>query len=131
MTAITEPTIMAWTTARSALSAKNSMKTKITAVMKNRTTHRLPGMTPTAPWMRSDRACSRSAGVVTATCRRRSARRRSCGSVAFSVLNSADAPGIRRVHRLLVRGRQPWPLVHDETRVTDKLVSEVQPDGVR
>ena len=60
MTDVTEPMSTAWTIARSPLSAKNSMYTKMTAEVKNSTNHSGVGITPTAPWMRSTRACSRS-----------------------------------------------------------------------
>ena len=53
------PMSIAWTTARSPLSAKNSMKTKISAALKNSTSHNGVGITPTAPWIRSLRASSR------------------------------------------------------------------------
>ena len=60
ITATTVPISTAWTTARSPLSAKNSMKPTITAAMKNSTIHSGAGMTPTAPWIRALRAASRS-----------------------------------------------------------------------
>ena len=49
ITATTDPINMPWTTARSPLSAKKSMKAKITAAMKNSTIQRVVGITPTAP----------------------------------------------------------------------------------
>src|SRR4051812_9243054 len=61
ITAITENMSAAWAYQRSPLSAKNRTKPKMTAAMKNSVTHRGPGMTPAAPWVRSARACSRSA----------------------------------------------------------------------
>ena len=60
ITETTVPMRSAWTTARSPLSAKNNMKTKISPAVKNRTTHKEDGITPTAPWMRSLRAASRA-----------------------------------------------------------------------
>ena len=45
--------------ARSPLSAKNSRNTKMRPALKNRTIHSGVGITPTAPWIRSLRACSR------------------------------------------------------------------------
>ena len=47
-------------TARSPLSAKKSMKTKITPEMKKSTIQSGVGITPTAPWVRSMRAASRA-----------------------------------------------------------------------
>ena len=61
MTATTDPTSMAWAYHRSPLSANSGMKEKITPEMKKRTAHSEIGITPTAPWIRSWRACSRSA----------------------------------------------------------------------
>ena len=59
-TTTTPPIINACTTARSALSAKNSRKTKMTPALTNRTDPQRVGITPSAPWMRSVRAVSRS-----------------------------------------------------------------------
>ena len=60
ITATTDPISMPCTTARSPLSAKNSMYTKITPAMKKSTIQSWAGITPTAPWMRSSRASSRA-----------------------------------------------------------------------
>ena len=60
ITATTVPMSMPWTTARSPLSAKNNMNTKIRPALKNRTSHSGEGITPTAPWIRSLRAASRA-----------------------------------------------------------------------
>ena len=60
MTVATDPINTACVTAPSPRSAKNSMKTKITTEMKSSTTHSGVGITPTAPWIRSIRAASRS-----------------------------------------------------------------------
>ena len=60
MTDVTDPISIAWVNRPSPLSAKNSMKTKMTAEMKNRTIQSGVGMTPLAPWMRSLRACCRA-----------------------------------------------------------------------
>ena len=56
MTATTVPISSACTTARSPLSAKNSMYTTISPDVKNSTSHSGVGITPTAPWIRSLRA---------------------------------------------------------------------------
>ena len=56
----TPPIIVACTTAGSPLSAKKSMyPSRITALTKS-TSHNGVGITPSAPWMRSARASSRS-----------------------------------------------------------------------
>ena len=60
ITDVTDPIIMACVNGPSPLSAKNSMYTKITPEMKNSTIQSGVGITPTAPWMRSLRAASRS-----------------------------------------------------------------------
>ena len=60
ITDATDPISSACVTARSPRSAKKSMKTKITHEMRPSTTQSGVGMTPTAPWMRSARALSRS-----------------------------------------------------------------------
>ncbi len=60
ITATTVPMSNAWTTARSPLSAKNSMNTKMRPALKNSTSHSGVGITPTAPWIRSLRASSRA-----------------------------------------------------------------------
>ena len=60
ITATTVPIINAWTGARSPLSAKKSMYTKMRPALKNNTIHSGAGITPTAPWIRSMRACSRA-----------------------------------------------------------------------
>ena len=59
-TVVTDPISTACVTAPSPLSAKKSMKTKTTTEMKSSTTHSGDGITPTAPWIRSIRAASRS-----------------------------------------------------------------------
>ena len=64
ITATTVPMSSAWTSARSPLSAKNNMNTKIRPALKNSTTHSGVGITPTAPWMRSLRASSRAERLV-------------------------------------------------------------------
>ena len=60
MTLATEPISTPCATALSPESAKNSMKTKITAAAKSITIHTDDGMTPAAPCVRSRRATSRS-----------------------------------------------------------------------
>ena len=60
MTATTVPISTAWTTARSPLSAKKSMKPTISTAVTKRTSHSGVGMTPDAPWIRAPRAASRS-----------------------------------------------------------------------
>ena len=59
ITAVTEPISSACVFARSPLSAKKSMKTKITPEMTISTIQSGAGITPSAPWMRSRRASSR------------------------------------------------------------------------
>ena len=59
--AVTEPISIAWALARSPLSAKKSMNPKMTIAIRSSTNQSGPGITPTAPWMRSMRAASRSA----------------------------------------------------------------------
>ena len=49
ITSATPPIIVACTTARSALSAKNIMNTKIAIALKNSTIHSGSGITPSAP----------------------------------------------------------------------------------
>ena len=61
MTTVTLPISTPCVTAPSARSAKNSMYTKITTEITDRTSHKGVGMIPSAPWTRSMRACSRSA----------------------------------------------------------------------
>ena len=60
ITTATLPIIVACTTARSPLSAKKSMKTKMIPAVRNRTIQSGVGITPSAPWVRSARALSRS-----------------------------------------------------------------------
>ena len=60
MTAMTPPIIVACTTRRSALSAKNSMNTKIMPALRKSTIQSGVGMTPSAPCVRSERASSLS-----------------------------------------------------------------------
>ena len=49
MTTVTEPIRTPWVAAPSPLSAKKSMKTKITPAMTKSTSQSGPGMMPTAP----------------------------------------------------------------------------------
>ena len=58
ITATTDPMSIAWTTARSPLSAKNSMKTKITIDVNDDEPQRRRD-DPSAPWIRACLACSR------------------------------------------------------------------------
>jgi hypothetical protein len=60
MAVTTLPISSACTGAGSPLSAKNSMYTTMMAKMNNSITHSGAGTTPTAPWTRSMRACSRA-----------------------------------------------------------------------
>ena len=53
ITTATPPIIVACTTARSALSAKNSMNPKMMRALKSSTIHNGTGITPSAPWVRS------------------------------------------------------------------------------
>ena len=57
---MTPPIIVAWTKARSPLSAKKSMKTKMIPAERNSTIQSGTGITPSAPWVRSVRAVWRS-----------------------------------------------------------------------
>ena len=59
ITATTPPISMACARRPSPGSAKKSMYTTTTAVMKKRTNQSWVGITPTAPWTRSSRASSR------------------------------------------------------------------------
>ena len=59
-TVVTEPINTPCVTAPSPESAKNSMNTKTTTEMRSSTIHSGSGITPTAPWIRSIRAASRS-----------------------------------------------------------------------
>ena len=61
ITAVTEPISIACALARSPRSAKNSMKAKMISEIRISTNQSGPGITPTAPWIRSLRASSRSA----------------------------------------------------------------------
>ena len=60
ITTATPPIIVAWTTARSPLSAKKSMKTKMIPAERNSTIQSGTGITPSAPCVRSLRADWRS-----------------------------------------------------------------------
>jgi hypothetical protein len=60
ITTATLPIIVACTIARSPLSAKKSMKTKMIPALRKRTIHSATGITPSAPCVRSARASSRS-----------------------------------------------------------------------
>jgi hypothetical protein len=55
------PIITPCTAARSPLSANISRNTNTAAALTNSTAHNAAGITPSAPWMRSPRAVSRSA----------------------------------------------------------------------
>ena len=99
MTETTVPIMSPCTTARSPLSAKNSMYKKISADVKNSTTHSGVGITPTAPWMRSLRAASLAclwlSHVSKADC---SVGVR--GSTVYSMRNMALAQGLRSSPRV-------------------------------
>ena len=60
ITIATPPIIVACTNARSALSAKYSMNTKMITALSTSTIQSGTGITPSAPWVRSARASSRS-----------------------------------------------------------------------
>jgi hypothetical protein len=109
MTVITVPISRAWTTARSPLSAKNSMKTKITAAIANSTSQSGPGMTPSAPWMRLLRAASRS-DVSSSHLPYAACSVALFGSVVLSVLNSVAAHGLIASPSVpsSIRGHSPW-----------------------
>ena len=77
----------------SALSAKNSMKRKMTAALRRSTSQRESGTTFAAPWMRSRRASSRS-DVWSSHFEYAACSGTVFGSAIFSVRNSATPHGL-------------------------------------
>ena len=118
----------AWVRIHSALSAKNSMNTKITPEMPNRTIHSGVGMIPSAPWTRSWRACSRS-DVWSIQRSYADCSASVCGSVAWRVRN------ISRPHGLMASPRVPASMAghsrsDDVAGVADQLAGQRGPVGV-
>ena len=129
MTATTDPISSACTFARSPLSAKKSMKTKMTPEMKKSTTHSGVGITPTAPWIRSLRAASRSDVCVEPLAVRGLLGGR-LRLVRLERAEQRDAPRVDLVAQRAVLHPRPR-LVDDVARVADELARQLVADPGR
>ena len=121
ITIATPPIIVACTTARSALSAKNSMNTKMITALRSSTIHSGSGIIPSAPCVRSARASSRS-GARRAISHRPLARRLTVARPSWRC-GTSRGPGVLGVaERARLHGR---PLaVDDRPRVANEFAQE-------
>ena len=114
--------IVACTIARSALSAKKSMKTKMIPALRKRTIQSGVGITPSAPCVRSARALSRSVALVEPLAVRGLLGRRARLD-GLQRPEHGDAPRVVAVAERARLHLRPL-LVHDRARVADELARE-------